>query len=152
MWVSSAHARKLRSTKDLDGLYLTLGPVASVTHIEDSWFVGAGAEVSVVLVAERRLPAGVGLSFGGISYDRRDGGRLWLEAETAINKPLPFAIGLAAGASAEVDPVRPPRWGAQATLWVFAGVVPYLRIGVVEDSGAWIEAGIMIKMPVKIID
>ena len=88
-----------------------------------------------------------GLSFGGISYAGRDGGRLWLEAEVAFNRPLPFGIGLAGGVVAEVDPVAEPRLGLQGTLWVYAGVIPYLRVGTVDVSGEFVEVGLMIKIP-----
>ena len=140
-------AEELRSVKDLDGIHVTLGPVASMVHIEDDWTPAAGAELSLVYVQERCRPAALGFAFGGLSYSDRDGGRLWLEAELAVNDPLPVAIGLGLGATAEVDPVQDARLGLQATLWVFAGVIPYLRAGSLDREGEFVEAGVMLKIP-----
>jgi hypothetical protein len=133
----------------LDGLYLSLGPVASLTWIEDTWNAGVGAEISVVGVREHEIPAAVGVAGGFVSYASRDGGRIWIEAETAFKRPLPLGVGVSVGVAAEVDPVRPPRWGLGATIWLFTGVIPYVRVGTVEEAGAFFEAGLMIKIPVK---
>lgn len=150
VWVADAHAKPLRRpSSDLDGWYLTLGPVATAISIENSWDGAAGGEVSVVRVAERRIPAAVGMALGGVSYSERKGGRLWLDAELAFSRHLPVAVGLGLGVTAEVDPVRPPRWGAQGTLWVFAGIIPFVRVGTVEEAGAFFEVGLMLKIPVK---
>jgi hypothetical protein len=137
----------LRPVWDLDGLHLTVGPVASAVHIEGEWTPATGAEISVVNVQEECRPAAFGFAFGGVSYTDRDGGRLWFEVEAAIKRPLPFAVGLGLGMAAEVDPVRNARLGAQATLWVFAGVIPYLRAGRLELEGDFVEAGVMLKIP-----
>lgn len=144
-----ASARPLPSPSDLSGWYVSLGPVGAAVRIQDNWFAAAGAEVSLVRIRQDRVPAMFGLAAGGVSYASRDGGRLWLELETAVDQPLPVAIGLGAGVTAEADPVLRWRWGGQATLWVFAGVIPYARVGAVEEYGAFVELGIMLKMPVK---
>lgn len=133
----------------LDGVYITIGPVAGATRVEGDWTTSVGLEISVARVTETRFPAALGVAGGGVSYASRPGGRLWLEAEGALYEPLPFPIGLAAGATAEVDPVRPPRWGAQGTLWLFAGFVPYARVGTVAENGAFVELGVMLKIPAK---
>jgi len=137
----------LPSVANLDGIHLTIGPVASAVRIEQAWTPAAGAEVSVVAVREQCRPAAVGFAFGGVSYTDRDGGRLWFEVEAALKDPLPVAIGLGVGAAAEVDPVEPARLGGQATLWVFAGVIPYLRIGTLDHEGTFLETGVMLKIP-----
>ena len=137
----------LRAVKDLDGIHLTVGPLASAVRIEDEWTPAAGVELSVVNVQEHCRPAAFGFAFGGLSYTDRDGGRLWFEIEAALKDPLPVAIGLGVGMTAEVDPVRDARLGAQATLWVFAGVIPYLRAGTLDLEGEFIEAGVMLKIP-----
>jgi len=137
----------LRSVADLDGIHLTIGPIASAVRIEEAWTPAAGGEISVVAVREHSHPAAVGFAFGGLSYTDRDGGRLWFEVEAALKDPLPVAIGLGLGAAAEVDPVQNARFGAQATLWVFAGVIPYLRAGRLDREGSFVEAGVMLKIP-----
>jgi hypothetical protein len=134
--------------KDLDGIHLTIGPTISAVHIGEEWTPAAGLEVSVISVQEDCRPAAFGFAFGGLSYTDRDGGRLWLEAEAAVKRPLPVALGFGLGAAAEVDPVRDARFGVQGTLWVFAGVIPYLRAGTLDLEGRFVEAGVMLKIPV----
>jgi hypothetical protein len=134
---------------DLDGTYLTAGPVAGALAIQDTWNSAVGAELSLVRLREGRLPALLGVSVGGVVFDRTPGLRSWAELEAGIDR-LPVKLGLSVGLAAQLDRVLPPRFGAQATLWVFAGIVPYVRIGVLDELGSYFEAGLMIKIPVKI--
>lgn len=149
VWGKVASAAADPNPGTLDGVYITIGPVAGATRVEREWTSAVGLEISVARVTETRFPAALGVAGGGVSYSSRPGGRLWLEAEGAVYEPLPFPVGLAAGIATEVDPVRPPRWGAQGTLWIFAGFVPYARVGAVAESGAFIELGVMLKIPAK---
>jgi hypothetical protein len=135
--------------QSLDGTYVTIGPVAAGARVEGEWLSAVGLEVSVVRVTEKVLPAALGICGGGVSYAGRRGGRLWIEAEGAIAAPLPFPIGLGLGATAEVDRVLPARLGGQATLWFLAGFVPFVRGGVVSKSGAFVEVGVMLKIPAR---
>jgi hypothetical protein len=148
VWSTIAHADP-PSPADLDGWYLTIGPVGAASRVADQWWSAFGLEVSIVRVAEHALPAALGVSGGGVSYAGRRGGRLWLEAEIAVAKPFPLGVGV--GAAAEVDPVEPPRPGIEATLWAYLGIVPYVRVGTVKTSGAFVEAGAMIKVPVRFL-
>ncbi|MBI4511354.1 MAG: hypothetical protein HY698_17105 [Deltaproteobacteria bacterium] len=137
----------LRSTSNLDGLYISAGPVLAGLHADGAWTSSVGVELSLVRVTERSVPAAMGLAAGGVGYTQRDGGRLWLEAELAIAQALPFAVGLGLGGTVEADPVRPPRWGAQGTVWIMAGVIPYVRVGALPTTGLFVEAGVMLKVP-----
>jgi hypothetical protein len=139
-----------RSTANLDGHYLTIGPVAGAAFLENSWISFAGAEVSWMRVREHRIPAAFGIDVGAVSYGELPGGRLWAELQVAFDRPGPLAFGFSAGPTLEVDRVNPPHWGGQATFWIFAGVIPYLRAGTIEERGSFIELGLMIKLPVKI--
>jgi hypothetical protein len=142
-----AAAEKLRSTRDLDGIHLALGPVGSAVHTGGSWDGAFGGEISLTRVTERRPLAAIGLGIGGARFSERAAGRLWAELSVATRRPLDVPIGLSVGPTAEVDQVIPPRWGAQATLWVYAGVIPYLRVGGVEKSGRFVELGLKIPLP-----
>ncbi len=130
-----------------DGFYLTLGPVGGATRIEGGWFSAFGLEASVVRLTEGQIPALVGAAFGGASYAGRAGGRFWLEGEAAIYDPLPVAIGIGVGPCAEIGRAIPTHLGVQGTLWVFAGVVPFVRAGTLAGTGGFIEVGVMIKVP-----
>ena len=138
-----------RMTSDLNGTYLTAGPVAGAVNVEHNWNSAVGAELSLVRLREGRLPALLGVSFGGVVFDDRPGARTWAEVELGIDR-LPVKFGLSAGLAIEWDRVRPPRLGAQGTLWLFAGIVPYVRVGRLEEVGTFFEAGLMIKIPVKL--
>ena len=56
-------------------------------------------------------------------------------------------LGVAAGPVVELGDLRHPRVGAQASIWCFAGVVPYARLGVLEASGSFVEVGISLSVP-----
>lgn len=142
-----ANADELRSPADLDGVYLSLGPVGSALRIEGAWDGAFGGEVSLSRVREHQALSALGLSLGGAAYSQREGGLLWGDLFAATLTPLGAAVGLSAGFTAEVHPVRPPRLGAQATLWVFAGVIPYARIGRVETAGTFVDVGVKIALP-----
>jgi hypothetical protein len=131
----------------LDGTYVTVGPVGAAAHVEGEWVSAVGLELSIVNVIEQRLPAAIGGTFGGVSYAGRPGGRFWLEGEVALGGPLP--AGIALGIATEVDRVRPYRPGAQATIWFLVGFVPYVRAGVLRETGAFFEAGVMLKIPAR---
>lgn len=130
-----------------DGFYLTLGPVGGATRIEGGWFSAFGLEASFVRLTEEQIPALVGAAFGGASYAGRPGGRYWLEAEAALREPLPLALGVGVGPCAEIGRAIPTRLGIQGTLWIFAGVLPYVRAGTLADVGGFVEVGVMIKVP-----
>jgi hypothetical protein len=147
--VVAADADELPAVSDLDGIYITAGPVVAGVHVADEWLSAAGLEVSVVRLRERRIPTLLGVDAGGVSYVGRAGGRLWLELETAVREPLPLAVGLSVGPTLEVDPVRPPRLGVEATLWTFVGFIPYVRVGALRETGSFLETGIMIKVPAR---
>lgn len=159
-WSAAANAKESkdshRLTSDLDGSYITLGPVAGALQVQDTWNSAVGAELSLVRLREGRWPALLGVAVGAVSYGDLPGGRAWAELELGVDRlrlgPLPLKLGLAAGLAIEVDRTRPPRFGAQATLFVFAGALPYVRVGTLEQTGAFVEAGLMIKIPVKIWD
>jgi hypothetical protein len=143
------HVAGHRMAGDLDGTYLTAGPVAGALAIQDTWNSAVGAEVSLVRLREGRFPALLGVSLGGVVFDHLPGLRSWAEVELGIDR-WPVKFGVSAGLAAQFDRVVPPHFGAQATVWVFAGIVPYVRIGVLEELGSYFEAGLMIKIPVKI--
>lgn len=147
---ASPHARADAGPGELAGTHLTIGPIAAATFVEDSWFAATGAELSLVRHAGSDAPLILGIAAGGLGHAVRGGGRLWLEAELGLETPLAFGIGLGAGATVELDRITPPRFGVQATLFVVAGVVPYLRFGHIAETGGFIESGIMLKLPIRL--
>lgn len=135
----------------LDGTYLALGPSAALVRTREdgqaSWDGGFGGEIALVRVREHEPVASLGIAAGALRLAAADRGRAWSELLLG-SRIAGIHAGLAAGASVEIDEVRPPRWGGHATVWIFAGVVPYARAGVVEGGGSFAEIGIKIAFPV----
>jgi hypothetical protein len=141
-------APRLRSTADLDGIYLALGPAGGAVYTRSSWDSGFGGEISLVRVREQEFLGALGLGIGGIRFATEDRGRIWADVQLGSRRPLGLGAGLNAGVTAELDAVIPPRWGAQATLWVFLGVLPYVRVGTIQQSGLFVDLGVKIALPV----
>lgn len=142
-----ASAEPLRSTADLDGVYLALGPVAAVVHDPEGWDGVFGGELTVARVTEHRPVAAVAINLGGARFGKRNAGRLWLEGMIGTRRLLGLAWGVAAGPTLEVDEQIPPRAGVQGSVWLYAGVLPYLRVGAVRDGGRFIEIGLKVSLP-----
>jgi hypothetical protein len=142
-----AVAEPLPSPAKLDGVYLALGPVGALVHVEDDWDGAFGGEMSLWRVREHDLVSGLGVSIGGHKFSEREGGRVWSEVLAAHRLRWGLALGVAAGATAEVDQVTPPRYGAYGSVWVFAGVIPYVRVGTVQSEGTFVDLGVKIALP-----
>jgi len=137
----------LRASADLDGFYVTLGPIASVVRVESEWDAAFGGELMLIRVTEQRPVVALGLAVGAIAFAEREGGRLWADVVVATQKPFGISTGLSLGPTVEVHDVIPPRWGGQATLWIFVGVIPYVRVGTVKEAGTFVDIGLKISLP-----
>jgi hypothetical protein len=110
------------------------------------WDGTFGGEAQITRVREHQTISAMGLAIGGLRYAERTGGRLWGDLVFA-HDPGPITLGLSIGATVELDDLRVPRWGGQATLWVFAGALPYVRVAAVQDSGVVVDIGLKIALP-----
>lgn len=137
------------TTASLDGLYLALGPVAAAVYAADDevWDGGFGGELMVVRVRERAWLGAYGLAVGGERFVEAGNGRLWGDFLVATKRLLGVAVGVSAGLAVEVGDLQAPRFGWQTTIWSFAGVIPYVRVGSVEKSGTFVDAGLKIALP-----
>jgi hypothetical protein len=129
-------------------MWVTAGPIAGAVHLDDTWNSAVGAELSLVRVREADRVSLVGVAVGFVVFDEREGARV--SAELELGSDVGPGFGFSAGVAGEFDQVTPPRLGAQGTLWFFAGIVPYVRAGVLAETGAFVETGLMIKIPVRI--
>lgn len=136
-----------RTTGDLDGLYVWLGPTAAASHIDHDWDSMFGADLAVLRVKERQPIAVIGGSLGASKWTMRDGGRIWVDAVVGT-RALGPTIGITAGPVLELAALAHPRVGASVGLWLFAGVTPYVRVGAVQELGMFGELGIRIALPV----
>ncbi|KAB2899242.1 MAG: hypothetical protein F9K40_10480 [Kofleriaceae bacterium] len=137
----------LRAASDLDGLHIWLGPIGAATHVDGSWDSAWGGTVAALRIREQAPLGAVGAWLGGTHYALRDGGRVWLEGVAGTRRLGGRMLGAAAGPVVELADLRHPRLGAQASIWCFAGVVPYARLGVLEASGPFVEVGISLSLP-----
>ncbi len=137
----------LRSTADLDGHYLMLGPIGAAVLVEEAWDSSFGAALTWLRVAEHRPLAASGLSLGAARYGARDGGRLWLEGLAGTRRLGGTLVGASAGAIVELLAVQHARPGVTGAIWAFVGVTPYVRAGFVDEAGGFIECGVAVPLP-----
>jgi hypothetical protein len=87
--------------------------------------------------------AGVGV----LAFSERDGGRAFAEAAVGTRWPTGLLFGLTGGPVIQFDEFRSPRVGGQVSVWAYAGLVPYIRVGAVEKSGVFVDVGLRIPLP-----
>jgi hypothetical protein len=139
--------QELAATANLDGLYLAAGPLGGGAVSQDGWTGTFGGEVILVRVRERRPLAALGLVAGAVRYADVERGRLSVDLLAGTRRPFGVALGIQAGGLVEVDEIRRPRPGVQGTLWLYAGILPYVRAGTIQETGAFFELGLRIPLP-----
>jgi hypothetical protein len=137
----------LASAADLDGWYLWLGPGGGAAWIDDRWYSTFGAAATVVRVRERAWLGALGVSVGAARWTERDGGRVWMDGLVGSRRVGGVMVGATVGPMLELGDLRHPKIGGSGSIWVFAGVVPYVRLGVVNAAGEFLEAGVQLSLP-----
>ena len=137
-----------RESSNLDGFYLWLGPVGAATRLDPGWDSVFGGDLAAVRVREHQRLGAVGGDFGFSKYTASSGGRLWLDAVVGTRLGGRAMVGLTAGPVLEVSDLQHPRAGASVGAWAFVGVTPFVRIGVVNESGVFVEIGLHVALPV----
>ena len=127
--------------------FVAVAAIGSAVRVEGVWDDAWGGELGMGQMRDQRGLAAWAASVGLVGFTARSGGRLWAELTVGTRWPTGYLIGLGAGPAVEIDRVRQPRWGGQATLWVFAGVVPYARVGALEPGGLFVDVGLRIAFP-----
>jgi len=149
-WPRQARADEMEDpvVEPLPERFAALAAVASAVRVEGAWDGGFGAEIGVGRLRRAGPVAGWAVSAGILGFSRRSGGRAWAEGSLALAGPFGVRLGLGAGPAVELDDIRLPRWGGQVTAWVFAAVVPYVRVGHLQEGGTFVDAGVRIPFPV----
>jgi hypothetical protein len=129
----------------LDGTYLALGPLAAFVRADEKWDGGFGGEIALVRVREHETLASLGIIAGALRQAVEERGRLWAEV-MAGTRLAGIHAGLGVGGGLEIDAEKGLPAG-HATVWIFAGVVPYARVGMVEGMGPFAEIGIKVLLP-----
>lgn len=141
-------------SSNLDGLYLLIGVEGGPIRIDSSWDSSVGGHLGIVSYNDGSRLGLLGLDLGMAQYGERAGGRAWIAPVAGAN--LGVLLGISAGLVAEWEPLvreggestlPSPRLGAMATAWVFAGVVPYIGVGRVAQTGSFIEIGVRLSLP-----
>jgi hypothetical protein len=132
---------------DLDGTYVWLGPTAAASHVDATWDSTFGGDLAIVRVRERELLGAVGASFGASKWTTRDGSRIWLDA-LAGTSMFGHMAGLSAGPIVELAALAHPHVGGSIGVWAFAGVTPFVRVGLVDGLGGFAEIGVHLALPV----
>ena len=135
-----------RPSWNLDGYYVWLGPTGAASHVDAEWDSTFGGHVALVRVRERDRLGVVGAMVGATLWTERGGGRIWVDglAGTRILR----MVGVSAGPMVELSELAHPRYGGSVGVWAFLGVTPFVRVGAVEDLGAFAEIGVHIALPV----
>jgi len=121
-----------------------LGAASAVASDVDSTF---GGDLVVVRIRERALLSAIGFDAGASLWTARDGGRIWLDAiaGTRLGSRI---YGVSAGPLVELADRQHPRLGGSVGVWGFFGVTPFLRVGVVDELGTFVDVGVHIALPV----
>lgn len=127
--------------------FVALAAIGSAVRVEGAWDGAWGGEVGVGQMRGDPLLSAWAASVGMVGFTERTGGRLFGELTLGTRWPTGYLVGLGVGPAVELDQIRKPRPGGQVTLWVFAGVVPYVRAGVLEPGGVFADVGIRIAFP-----
>ncbi len=138
----------LGAQAELDGTYVHLGPTVAAVRRAGDWDSVIGGALSVLRVREHDVLAVIG---GRVAAARwtSGGGRVAAEGTAALGADVTgVLLGVTGGPMVDLADLHHPRIGASAAIWCYAGVVPYLRVGVIEASGGFVEAGIEIPLPV----
>jgi hypothetical protein len=144
--VPSAGPLKATPSWDLDGVYFWLGPTGAASHIDAEWDSTIGADATVIRVRERDAISVIGGTLGASRWTVRGGGRIWLDA--LIGTRMWKMVGASAGPILELNELSHPKLGGSFGLWAFVGVTPFVRAGVVQDLGGFVEVGLHIALPV----
>jgi len=138
----------LPPSNNLDGLYLWLGPLGAASWVQSQWDSTWGVDATVVRIREHELLGAIGASLGGARWTVRGGGRAWLDFVIGTPVAHGWMAGLTAGPIVELSEVAHPLVGGSIGAWMFVGVTPYVRVGVVQDLGTFTEIGLHVTLPV----
>ncbi len=127
--------------------FVAVAAIGSAVRVEGVWDGAWGGEVGVGQMGPGPVLSAWAASVGLVGFTARSGGRLWGELTVGTRWPTGYLVGLGGGPAVELDRIRTPRWGGQATVWLFAGVVPYARVGALDPGGVFVDVGLRIAFP-----
>lgn len=153
---TSARARPARASTDekidpaagaAGSHFVAVDLIGSAVRAEGAWDSAFGGELAVGAMCDECPLAAWAAGFGLLAFAERSGGRVFAEAAVGTRWPAGLLVGVSAGPVLELDEVRLPRIGGQASIWLFAGVVPYVRAGALAEGGTFVDFGLRIPLP-----
>lgn len=132
---------------ELRSHFLVIDLVGSAVRTEGNWDSGFGGAVGVGGLCGGCALAGWAASVGAMGFSERSGGQIYADLAAGTRWPTGVLMGISGGPLVELDELRRPRLGAAASIWLFAGVVPYARVGAVERGGPFLDVGLQIPLP-----
>jgi hypothetical protein len=142
-----AREEALAELASLDGYYLALGPRAGALYAEGEWDGAFGVEVSAYRYRASHRLSLLGISGGMVQLSEIDGGHAFAEVGAGTDLARGARVGASAGITSRLSPIRHPRYGGHLTLWSFVGAIPYVRAGVLQDTGMFVDFGIRLALP-----
>ncbi|MBL8627244.1 MAG: hypothetical protein JNK64_38490 [Myxococcales bacterium] len=136
-----------RPVSDLDGIQLWIGPAGAARTSAAGWESTWGGGIQVLRIREHRALAAVGGWLGASHDASTDGGRVWLDAVAGTRRLGGWMLGVAAGPTVALAGDHHPRLGGAVAIWGFLGVVPVVRVGVLDEAGAFVEVGASLSLP-----
>lgn len=136
-----------RPVADLDGIQLWIGPTGAARATAAGWESTWGGGVQLLRIREHRALAAVGGWLGAAHDASTDGGRLWLDAVVGTRRLGGWMVGLAAGPTVALAGDHHPRVGGAIAAWAFLGITPVVRVGVLDEGGAFVELGASLSLP-----
>lgn len=133
--------------------HLVLGPSVAAVHRDQAWDSAVGAQLQLHRRRQSPTLSILGLSLSAATFAKYEAIRLGLDvyAGTRLLGGIPIGLGL--GPVADVFLSHRPRGGARATIWLYAGVVPYVSVATMHGLGApdgiELEAGL--KIPFSLV-
>jgi hypothetical protein len=127
--------------------FVAVDVIGSAVRTEGAWDTAFGGELAVGAMCDECPLAAWAAGVGLLAFAERSGGRIFAEAAAGTRWPIGLLVGASAGPVLELDEVRPPRVGGQASIWLFAGVVPYVRAGAFSEGGVFVDVGLRIPLP-----
>jgi hypothetical protein len=139
-----------RNTADLPeprSHFVAVGLLGSLVRAEGEWDSGFGGELIVGAVCEGCILSAWAAGLGLVGFSARSGGRASAGVAAGTRWPTGILIGVSGGPVVQLDDLRRPRLGGETSFWLHAGVVPYVRVGAVEESGVFMDLGLRIPLP-----
>ncbi len=126
---STGHAEGKRTESlQTPRLHLALGPTIAGTHLDSGWDSQVGGEVHFVQIAPASPLTIRGAALGVGNFARSGATRLSLDLYSGLPLSPDFTLGLGVAPFVDLFAEHRPLTGVRGTLWIHAGVAPYVSV------------------------